>query len=657
MEKTPFAGLSVLEPDESIYADNSAFITRDRSEIDRALQIGVKTHRHTGLPGLSNPQVAPSGQIVGSGGTIPSGISLTLGYTLEDAVGGETQISATTLVTTPSPFPSPSVAPVAVADYTEGELDVDTFTYAVTFGDGEGGETPIGPTVTVTREPGFGNAQIKLSGLNVGMEEAGASEWRLYRARSGGEYNLLTTGTGGTFNDDGTTLADCDVHPPTSNVNTTGDNNQLLYTIPGSAAVGSAATWINLYASQAGDFAESCLLMQVPIGSAGVTVLFDALELLDAQPPDVNRSYGDAGKIDPDTELIDWHWKRPVDSVEDLPEDAEEGDVRAILDAEEPTFYMFLDGEWQLLDLGGDGAGTIKEVSIPIGFDHYFRDDFLVDSIAAEEWESLLEDLTISEGFLQVAGNANDYLTRIEEPDEFEDAVAEGHFRRIGAWSGNLWIGLKHQHEAGKLPKNYVAMRIRPSFISIIKVDGGVTTVLKEEEAITFSANTDYWYRFKTEGNKLVAEWWSTDPSLGGSPAKSMEVTLEGEDATQFGTGVEGKFLYRVEGVDATKSARTDYLQVSPLDDALTLVTNPERLHVVPSGGIRAELQEDPAGVAELLLEGPAAMLADEGMGVIVIPTSEKGIARPSNFKQYTWFCKEEPTNLAEFDIWIEAGP
>jgi len=364
MEKTIFTGLTVLEPDESIYADNSAFISRDRREIDRGLHIGIKTHRHDGSSGLENPVVAPSGLVIGSGGTIPAGVSLTLGYTLEDAFGGETLVSPTVLVTTPLPFSSPQTAPTAVLDTTTGELDVDTFTYAVTWTDGEGGETPLGPSVTISRDPGFANAQIKLSGLDAGMTEAGASEWNLYRARSGGVYVLLTTGTGATFNDDGKTLAQCDVNPPTATTNTTGSINQLEFFIPGSGIAGSGianATWINLYASQAGDFGESCLLAQVPVGSAGGSMVFPALELLDAQPPDVNRSYGGANKIDPDEELIDWHWKRPVKEVGDLPTEekgAEEGDVRVV--EEERKAYQFHEGEWKTW-VGGSGAGELLE--------------------------------------------------------------------------------------------------------------------------------------------------------------------------------------------------------------------------------------------------------------------------------------------------------
>lgn len=355
MEKTPFVGLTVLGPEDSLNADNSAFVTRDRDAIDSGLKIGIKTHRHDGSAGLSNPAIAPSGLIIGSGGSIPAGISITLGYSIQDSSGGETLISPTAILTTPSPITVPSTAPTATASYLAGELDVDTFTYAATWIDGDGGETPIGPSVTVTRDPGFANAEVELVGLTTGMAEAGAVAWRLYRARAGGEYVRLAEGATDTYTDDGSDAAECDLHPPTFNTNTTGGTNQLQFMIPASFGAGTgSAQSINLYASQAGDFAEACLLAQVPVGSAGAKPIFASLELLDAQPPDVNRSYGGANKIDPDTELIDWHWKRPVTGSAALSSGAV-GDVKLT----EDRGILFA-------VLGSAGAATAKDWT-PIG--------------------------------------------------------------------------------------------------------------------------------------------------------------------------------------------------------------------------------------------------------------------------------------------------
>ncbi|MDP3984105.1 MAG: hypothetical protein Q8Q52_03765, partial [Acidimicrobiia bacterium] len=157
MEKTIFMGLTVLDANESIYTDNAAFTSRDREEIDRGLQIGIKTHRHDGTAGLLDPSIAPSGSIIASGGTIESGLAISLGYTIEDANGGETLLSPTATVTTPVPLDVPLNAPVGAFESGSGSLMVETYTYAFTYTDGEGGETSVGPSLTVERPPGYAN--------------------------------------------------------------------------------------------------------------------------------------------------------------------------------------------------------------------------------------------------------------------------------------------------------------------------------------------------------------------------------------------------------------------------------------------------------------------------------------------------------------------
>lgn len=349
MRKTIFAGLTVLGPTESIYEDNGAFITRDRDEIDRGLQLGVKTHRHTGLMGLSDPAVAPSGTVVASGGQIEAGLSITFGYTLEDEDGGETLLSPTTTVTTPAPLDVPLLAPTAVADYSTGNLLTDVYTYALTYTDGEGGETPIGPAVTVERESGFANGRVLLTGLDDGLAAAGASGWRLFRAKGGGSYALLATGNLGddAYTDDGTDSPNCDVQPPTDNQNSTSRINKLQVFIPSGGV--DDAEFINVYASVTSEFGASSLLSQFPVASAGSVAEFDDLEFLDDSPPDVNRSYGGAAKIDPDTELVEFHWLRPVDSFAHLPpaSGSTAGDVRQVED-EGYQSYQYTDDGWVL---------------------------------------------------------------------------------------------------------------------------------------------------------------------------------------------------------------------------------------------------------------------------------------------------------------------
>lgn len=364
MRKTIFAGLTVLDPDESLFTDNGSFQGRDRDEIDRALQIGVKLHRHTGLPGLTDPNVAPSATVIPSGGTIDAGETISVGYTLEDGQGGETLLSPLSVTTTPSPMDIPIYAPSAVADYTGGELLVDTYFYAQTWIDSNGGETPLGPVATVERAPGYASGRIQLSQLGHGMASVGAVGWRLFRAKGGGEFELLTNGSveDDTFTDDGTAAVNCDIHPPTDNENTTAQINTLKVQLPLGGVI-TPATFINLYASVTGDFAQSSLLAQYPVSSAGNAVYFPALSFLDSQPPDVNRSYGGANQIDPDTELLDWHWKRPVANAGALPSGAQ-GDVR--LNTATGNFHLMLrnpsgsSSQWTTF-AGGGGSGIVVD--------------------------------------------------------------------------------------------------------------------------------------------------------------------------------------------------------------------------------------------------------------------------------------------------------
>ena len=741
-KKTIFAGLQVLAADESLSTDNAAFTSRDREEIDRGLNIGIKTHRHDAAAGLLDPVATPSGAIIASGGTIAGGLGISLGYTLEDLDGGETLLSPVELVTTPGPLEIPIVAPTGEFSSAAGTLTIDTYSYALTYTDGEGGETPVGPSVTIDRPPGFANGQIKLAGLDAGLAEAEATGWRLYRARGGNPYVLLTTGELGesTFTDDGAVEPDCDTHPPTDNINTTNQINQLKITIPTDGII-TDATFINFYASLTGEFGESSLLEQYPVSSAGDSDIFGSLEFSAQQPPDVNRSYGGAPQIDPDTELIDFHWKRPVETVEKLPteeEGTEEGDIRAILGAEEPTIYIFLNGEWQLLELGGGGginivsqpayiywadgtAGTIGRANID-GTEpnnEFITVPTVPKYVVANDthifWTDETSD-TIGRANIDGSEPNNEFITTPDAPigialdgtyvywadnklaigrAKLDGSEAEKEFIKVGETINlrGLVVDAEHIYWTNTQSENIGRANIDGTEPN----DNFITEVGGFPGGITVDGTHIFWTRggeigrANIDGSGQENEFFTTPVVAEGVTVDSAYLYWSDKNKEQIGRanldGSEPDIAFIVGlsantvGVDAplstVEASALEFLgsgsttvtatgsgtvQVTIFSPATypdvtasgTTVADFEELILVGSGGVLVKAPTEPeAGVADVVIEGPHALLANEGMGII-LHGAVASTPRPNRFAQYTWFGSVEPENMAEFDIWIE---
>lgn len=446
MRKTIFAGLTILEAGESLSTDSGAFTGRDREIIDRLLHVGAKTHRHTEDAGLVNPPSGLGASIIASAGTIGADLDISVGYTLEDVSGGETMLSPVVTVSTGPPLPGPQAAASAAADYTAGGLLVNTYFYAATFTDGEGGETPLGPSVSVERQPGFASGRVLVSNLTFGLEEAGAGGWRLYRATGGGTYGLIATGGPGddTFIDDGTNSVDCDINPPPGESNTTVGINTLLVQLPGSGATASAS-FINVYATITGDFGGGSLLGSYPVASAGFNVVYSTLELGELTPPDTNLSIGGAHKIDPDQELLDWHWRRPVETQAELPLDDDLGDVRIARDTGVP--YYFTASGWVELQhhvmshlveeaigyqLGLEDDGAAIDI---LGLEDCFV-EVPADAIVPFQDGTVIEVARLGEGqvFIQASGGVT--VDSIAGASAISDQFGVGFLRKRGpdAW-------------------------------------------------------------------------------------------------------------------------------------------------------------------------------------------------------------------------------
>lgn len=300
MEKTPFAGLTQLDPGEPFSTDGYSFQHENPPITDRLLEVGAIGHRHDAHAALADPSALPVLANIASGGNILSDTALWATYTLLDADGGETRPATAQSLTTPAALDPPDDSPAVALDTTSGTLLANTYVYALTLTDGSGGETTIGPSAMITRPTGPANAHITVSGMTAIMAAAGAAGWRLWRSVGGGRFGYLAQGTGDTFNDDGVTSPDCTMNPPTRN--TTSAVNTLRVTVPGGQPAG--ATQFRVYLSLDGSFESPAVAGTYPIADAGTPINYPTINLADGSPPDVSLSLPGASKINPATDIL-----------------------------------------------------------------------------------------------------------------------------------------------------------------------------------------------------------------------------------------------------------------------------------------------------------------------------------------------------------------
>jgi hypothetical protein len=410
MHSTFFAGLTELEPGEPISTDGSAVAARNPSLIDHFLKIGAVTHRHDAHPAMPNPTLAPSATAIPSGGAIPADLTIEVGYTLTDSDGGETLLSDTDDATTEGALRAPDGAPTLEIDYTGGSLRIDTYFYGISFIDESGGETGLGPMEQIERAPGYASGQVQVSGLLDLLIDSGAAAWKLYRATGGQDFAYLASGVTDTFTDTGNICADCNTKPPREGTNSTNQTSALQVILPGSAAISPSAQTILVYATIDGSFSTPALLGEYPAASAGATITYPILDFLDGRPPFISTCIPGANKIDPDRELLDWHWKRPVASAAVLPLDAEEGDVRVTLDDGVP--HRFVDGAWGVWDMSGGGGDVVVPIETNWGTEPLSHVPIWQSASADVLWlkgfEKTVSKLVMEEPFDEAAGDIGD---------------------------------------------------------------------------------------------------------------------------------------------------------------------------------------------------------------------------------------------------------
>lgn len=327
MRKTPFAGLTVIEPDngDSIYTDGGSFLTRNPEITDKLLRVGALTHRHDGHAALATPAAAAAVVAVDVGGTLLGSTRLYVGYTALDDNGGETILSPVADATTPPPLAAPG-APVLAVDYAAGELRPGAYRYAISVTDGRGGETLVGTPAEVLLAYGQPAARVTISGLAGLLDAVGGDGWRLYRSIAGAPWAYLTYGTGDVIVDDGSLCVDCTAMAPSAN--STQRTGAITVTVP---ALPAGATGFRLYASTTPVFTSPSLVGDFTAADAAADVLIFSTTFAPGAPPAITTSVGGAARLDPEAELEDFHWRRPVPTAAALPAGAL-GDVRLTLD-------------------------------------------------------------------------------------------------------------------------------------------------------------------------------------------------------------------------------------------------------------------------------------------------------------------------------------
>jgi hypothetical protein len=582
MKKTLFAGLTALDPGESIAVDDYALVTTDPLRVDRFLEVGSVTHRHDARAALGNPTASAGASAVGSGGAIPAGETFYAAYTLLDEQNGETLPSDAVAITTPDPIEPPDSEPTAVIDYTSGgTLPADTYYYVVSLLDGIGGETPAGPWAQVEREPGFASGRVLISGLQGLVASGSAAGWALYRATGGGTFHFLAQGSGDTFTDDGSTPADCGRAPLDENVNTTNGDNSIEIVVPASAmtdANGRQASGFSLYLSRTGDFSSPCLHGSSGSAAAGETVVVRLYDPQPGRPPDVSLSVRGASKIDPDTEILDWHWKRPVATSDALPA-AEAGDVRLVLD--DGTLWAAIEetensSGWQLVGGLGGGSGTVDLEHLANGQKVIWRhggsgfvelwassvggdgtlvldDQFSVDSASAYTYDA---DTTYAGSGFSVAGGVLDSVTSAEKHLWRNDVVVpSGDFELVSkvhydaSWSGGHGLYFRRHFAADNHDDNLHIGVVAGSKLSIAMNSGAVDPMFVADSSATIgigdlSGAETFWLRLLRDGDTYEAYFHRADPSGGASAVASAAYTLaNAEEVAEYGSAASGRVM------------------------------------------------------------------------------------------------------------------
>jgi hypothetical protein len=267
MATTQNFGLNKFGVEGRISDNNYKFSDKDRDLLD-ALLYTLYQHDHRPVSQgvtLASPSLAPVLTVSTTGGTIAAATTVFYRIAFVDSSGNETASSVSAFATTDEPLANPPTVVLSTAT-TGGTLEPGTYRYALSFYQSAGGETRAPNPQTIVVPAGTTTNTITIDPLPT--LPSGADGWKIYRKGVGDdEFNLLATVAAGatpptSYTDDGSVLADCTKHRPTSNT-TNGANKVTVAIDPTDLPLDSRVASWRIYKSTTGVYGANSLLATV----------------------------------------------------------------------------------------------------------------------------------------------------------------------------------------------------------------------------------------------------------------------------------------------------------------------------------------------------------------------------------------------------------
>lgn len=201
---------------------------------------------------------------------------------------------------------------------------------------------------------------------------------------------------------------------------------------------------------------------------------------------------------------------------------------------------------------------------------------------------------------------------------------------------------------------NSVEVRWSGGNLFVSKRDGGASSNLSSGAAVAPAPNTTYWLRFRSVGDAVVAELFTSEPTPVSAPANTKSVTLAGADVAKYGAGVEGDPMADLTPAD-TGERYTDW-RVEPytyrlaslpaqldLDEIPGSAPAEVDVEITPSGssGMAFGLVSLSAGSAPVILDSAAAFSATtwvatpDGGGQLAMGGTYLGDGTPTSAETY----------------------